>query len=332
MWHYPLLVLGSSIKKLCAVSLLKTGMNARLAPILRSRQVLTVLCFHRISDEHSPAYPPLPVAVFDQLLGYICDNYIVADINAIDHNPPMPQVILSFDDGYEDFYINALPILKKRKLPFVLSIIAGCAAQECSLWTQKLNKYLETFLDGRSLHYGGETYTITNGNIERIAVKLYKDLAMLGPAERYQRMKQIRSQCPVTPQETRFMNWEQIRACVAAGGSVFNHTYSHENMGMHVMPDMLLREINMSKQTIEECTGASVNGFTFPNSMYDNDSLEHVLDDDAYHHVFLVEHDINRIGGGEKLLKRLLMSKTSLSENIVTIESYLRHLKLKLFS
>ncbi|XZF12582.1 polysaccharide deacetylase family protein [Chitinophagaceae bacterium MMS25-I14] len=320
------------MKKFCAVALLRSGLNGLIAAALRDKNTLTILCFHRISNEYSPAYPPLPVAVFEQLLDYVASHYDIIDINTISHAPVRPQVVLSFDDGYLDFYEYALPILKRKGFPFVISIIAGCAEQTMPLWTQQLNKSLETFINtGALLHYEDEKLEITTRNVARLAIRIYKEISILPEALRIKTLNDIYNQCPHQPDETPFMNWDEVKACALAGGELFNHTFSHVNLGLNASGQLLYEEIDCAKELIEKRTGMQVHGFTFPNSMYDDVSLNHVLLERDYRHVFLVEHDLNRLGNDNKLLKRLLISSTELSQNIVTIESYYRHIKHKFY-
>lgn len=106
-----------------------------------------IFCFHRVSDEISPAYPPLPKKVFRKTLEYIDKHYHVIDINDI--NSPIKSnkklAVLTFDDAYYDFYENALPILRKHNFPAVQHVITHCAETGESFWTQKLNKIIEAY-------------------------------------------------------------------------------------------------------------------------------------------------------------------------------------------
>ena len=34
-----------------------------------------IFCFHRVSDEYSPAYPPIPVKVFDRICRFLNRNF-----------------------------------------------------------------------------------------------------------------------------------------------------------------------------------------------------------------------------------------------------------------
>jgi len=81
---------------------------------------ISILTFHRISDDRDPLWPPMPVKTFRILMKELSDRTCVMpleDIEAIETYPDKPLVALSFDDGYLDFWKNALPTLMDYKLP-----------------------------------------------------------------------------------------------------------------------------------------------------------------------------------------------------------------------
>jgi len=92
--------------------------------ILRRSRVkneeISVLTFHRISDDRDPLWPPMPVETFRILMKQLSERTCVIPlekIEAVETYPDKPLVSLSFDDGYLDFLENALPVLKSFKLP-----------------------------------------------------------------------------------------------------------------------------------------------------------------------------------------------------------------------
>lgn len=110
-----------------------------------------IFCFHRVSDEYSPAYPPIPVKVFDRICRFIKRNYNIIDIEDSENakTNKKPSAIITFDDAYMDFYENALPILFKYKIPAIQHIITHSAETGETFWTQKLNKIVKKYSDVR---------------------------------------------------------------------------------------------------------------------------------------------------------------------------------------
>ena len=89
---------------------LNTLHHIGVSSLLRAKKdgLLTVLSLHRISEERNSFWNPIHPKTFDQLLGYVKKNYRVIGFNELENEnhskSNKPLLILSFDDGYYDFY------------------------------------------------------------------------------------------------------------------------------------------------------------------------------------------------------------------------------------
>ncbi len=81
------------------------------------RNAVSILLFHRVSDEFRDSVT-IGVEQFDLLIGYLAKNYQILTLDDIlSHKPTIgirPYVVITFDDGYLDNYLNAAPILLKH--------------------------------------------------------------------------------------------------------------------------------------------------------------------------------------------------------------------------
>lgn len=94
----------------------------------RSQRV-SILCYHRVNDEFRDNVT-LGIDHFDRQIALIKRTYNVVrakDIvtGDIDRSSERPIVAVSFDDGYLDNYENAVPILKKHKVPAIFFVSTG---------------------------------------------------------------------------------------------------------------------------------------------------------------------------------------------------------------
>ncbi len=84
-----------------------------------------ILCYHSCSDDDWRF--STPVADFEQQIKYIVENYRVVKIDKILEGPRLgrPQISITFDDGYEDIYNNAFPIMKRYGVVATVFIIGN---------------------------------------------------------------------------------------------------------------------------------------------------------------------------------------------------------------
>ncbi len=120
-----------------------------------TRKTCPILLYHRIDNVKND---PLCLAVspqhFEKHLRFLKENYNILPLyelskkllnNTIKGN----EVAITFDDGYKDNFINALPLLEKYEVPATIFITTNFLGEEASFeWDMK---YLDTeraiFLD-----------------------------------------------------------------------------------------------------------------------------------------------------------------------------------------
>ena len=92
---------------------------------------LAVVMFHRISDQPILTGPSRDVAVskdnFKKYCEMLKNNFRVCTFSDFEkkskEESDKPLLVISFDDGYTDFYKNAFPILKEFNLPVNQNLI-----------------------------------------------------------------------------------------------------------------------------------------------------------------------------------------------------------------
>lgn len=105
----------------------------------------TVLMYHSIAEGNH--YLSVSPETLDKQMKYLTDKGYVflktKDLFNIEKFYNQKAVLLTFDDGFEDNFYNALPILKKYKVPAIFFISSGLAGSEfirkeftCMTWDQ----------------------------------------------------------------------------------------------------------------------------------------------------------------------------------------------------
>ena len=98
---------------------------------------IPVLLYHSISDDNSRM--SLKVNIFENQIKYLKNNgYTSINFDEIDQSAKK-QIIITFDDGYKDVLVNALPILKKYDFKATCFFVTNLIGQDNSWDSNKKN-------------------------------------------------------------------------------------------------------------------------------------------------------------------------------------------------
>src|ERR1051326_621116 len=103
-----------------------------------NRKRVPIICYHSVTSDVAPVAPDphkqhIPLKYFLRHLDYLQSAYNVVSLSAyLDarrHNRNLPDysAVVTFDDGFEDFYSVAAPHLFARKLPATVFVITDRA-------------------------------------------------------------------------------------------------------------------------------------------------------------------------------------------------------------
>jgi len=103
-----------------------------------NRKRVPIICYHSVTSDAAPVKRDphkqhIPLRLFLRHLDYLQTNYNVVSlaefVQARRNNLSLPDysVVLTFDDGFEDFQSIAAPHLRQRKLPATVFIITDRA-------------------------------------------------------------------------------------------------------------------------------------------------------------------------------------------------------------
>src|SRR5687768_14070871 len=103
-----------------------------------NRGKTTILCYHSVVEDDQPApYDPhkqhIRLSLFLQHLDHLRENYHVISLDHFlralrnNHRLPNYSIILTFDDGFHDFFSLVATQLTERQLPATVFMITGRA-------------------------------------------------------------------------------------------------------------------------------------------------------------------------------------------------------------
>ena len=249
------------------------------------------------------------------------------DIPVVLERPRLDQdyVALTFDDGYEDNYKHAFPLLRQRGTPATIFLIAGLAGtsaipwyDECRLYLSSLSEADVSGVEGRAGGVLAELVSITGGRTtseDRIERAL-DVLKAATPEDRSAVLEWLRRRCGDAidqhgSQRMRIISWEQAREMARHGMSFGSHTLTHPILTTLSLPQ-IDAELRTSRAVIERQLGVTCTTFAFPNGDFDDRSVD-ALKAQGFSAACTQIFGANRPGDSVLRLKRIGLGYTPVS-------------------
>lgn len=140
---------------------------------------LTILTYHSIDDSASPL--SISPVLFSQHLRYLKEKqFTVVTLSQglkllNGHEPLAKKVVLTFDDGYENFHSRAFPLLSQYHFPATLFVVGRYVGHESS-WKRKNKASAQRLMNWSQIekisHAGMEfgSKSLTHRDLTRISV------------------------------------------------------------------------------------------------------------------------------------------------------------------
>ncbi|MFH1891806.1 MAG: polysaccharide deacetylase family protein [Candidatus Zixiibacteriota bacterium] len=270
----------------------------------RSRSAL-ILTYHRVLSEDEMArcisQPGMVVSADSfrwqmEYLNRTCSvvslSELIDSVGAGHNNDRICAV--TFDDGWQDVYVNAYPILRAMNLSATVFLTTGFIGTKRLFWPERLTAALlpDSTISEQALEQLSEidkqcaelvrevgTHSDRKSRTERIDF-LIERLKLLKLADREAFVKTIDqiSDEPGRSEESRhLLNWDEVAEMKAGGISFGSHTVNHVLL-TKVSLDEAEREIRESKTDLENKLGEPVDLFAYPNGNW-NEAVRDMVRD-----------------------------------------------------
>lgn len=237
-----------------------------------------------------------------------------------------PFCVLSFDDGWKDFYTHAWPVLQKENVPAIVYLPTAFIGSDKSFWTDRIARLLknnskENFCDQLNKTDKMKMLNVVGSYRHQLsaAITILKRYS-------YQRIEEILDCCEKKAGimndsiERTFMNWKEIRELFDSGLVSFgSHTVNHAILDRLSIND-IHTELMLSRKTLlaQKIVGESI-AFCYPNGNYTNEIADLVAKE-GYSLAMTCDSGWNKKGDSLFSLKRI-----SLHEDISFTESLLAY-------
>jgi peptidoglycan/xylan/chitin deacetylase (PgdA/CDA1 family) len=248
-----------------------------------------ILVYHRVNRLPKSGFRPTrDMSVytddFDKQLQFLKKHFSIVRlehvIDCLQKSNELPRnfAVITFDDGYEDNFTEAYPLLKKHKIPATIFLTTGLIDNGKLLWHDQLEMLLS--------HTACKTLFLKNQkNITNLSLRtpggksfayefLTEFCLSLIPREREQFLKQLAGLLNVNvnikmAQHYKLLNWEQVRTIKSNGLVDFgSHTTSHQVV-TQIEESILKNELEEPQKLLMQKTGVRTKLFAYPNGNFD---------------------------------------------------------------
>lgn len=240
--------------------------------------------FHRVSDEYSPAYPPMPIKTFAKVVRFLNRKHLIIPQEELCEKTHFQTrkslCVITFDDAYYDFAECALPILEKNNLPVALHIISDVADTGKIFWTQRLNKVIEGYYAEKKIlklpdnqnECVAQYVMNCDADVERTALNVY--LNLLKNSNRDAIISDLERKLGKEVVQTRMLRWNEIARLDSNLVSIGSHTKTHRNL-MTLSDEEIKTELAESYNCIYRNLGKYPYSIAYPNGQY-NDKINEI--------------------------------------------------------
>jgi peptidoglycan/xylan/chitin deacetylase (PgdA/CDA1 family) len=186
-----------------------------------------------------------------------------------------PVVAITFDDGYEDNYRLAFPILKKLQIPAIFFIPTQMIEMRQLSWWDHIN-YVVKKSPRTNFKFRGQKY-FGGAKATQSAIKLmnkFEDLALTDDKFIAELVEVTQSQMPsIEEQSIQIMQWEQIIEMSQNGMSIGGHTHTHKILSRLELEEQESEILN-SKQILENKLHKVIYSLAYPCGHYEQFNTE----------------------------------------------------------
>ena len=240
-----------------------------------------ILRYHSVTDDPSKCAdlinPGLSeqTDIFDLQRGHIAKKYTCVSLDDIGifvkkGKFPKGTIAVTFDDGFYDNFEFALPVLKRYSIPATIYMTTRCLDDRELFWPSRTmylfsNTTQSVFEDGAFLKRTIHLKSAGQRNEARLLVNQICEC--LSGAERSRWLDSLEKELQTTHSENKraiMMRSYQVRELLNYGIIVGSHTMTHPNLCKMSDRDAW-KELQTSKQELEELTGIEIKHFSYPN-------------------------------------------------------------------
>ncbi len=280
---------------------------------------LFIFLYHRVLPEvrFNPLNTMMTVKEFEKQVDALASHYsIISMAEALkkikEQSLFKNHAVLTFDDGYCDNYEIIFPILKKKGIPALFSVVTNYIGSGRPLWDWEFLSSLKRGNCPESVNIGGKKlkrrFFENKASFGRRVLKLLKT-ASTADIEFVLRQLKNGASSGNSHLTDRCLEWDELKTMSLNGMEIASHSLSHRSLSRLPLEEAI-HEIGESKRVLEKKMGISCNYFSFPfgSSRDISDCLMKHIEQAGYLCGLLNIDGINDMTTDPFRFKRIIMS------------------------
>jgi len=233
-------------------------------------QGVNIVNYHRVlplPELTTYCRPQMALAepIFEAQLAHMAEHRGFAPLDQIHEADAQDRISITFDDGYEDNFRVALPVLQRYSTPACIFLVSHLVGQPDALWWDRVGMALfaywrsgaEATLPKALPERTAELKQATSYEVARDLIsQVLSDLNLVSETARNEAVKAAEGLIPPADAAGRTMlSWDEVQTLRAAGVSFGAHTRNH--VPLDELPrDEATEELMGSQDDIEAQVGA----------------------------------------------------------------------------
>jgi peptidoglycan/xylan/chitin deacetylase (PgdA/CDA1 family) len=246
-----------------------------LVSLMARDRGVTVLMYHRIKGDDSP-FEGITASRFRQQMLWLrrhCTPIRPEELASREYSVrrPSPPVLITFDDGYRDYYQNAFPILQELEIPSIVFLATSFMDDGGLVWTEGVTWAVSTASSRKVvLPWSTDDSFDLSSNEERARMidKAKLHLKQRPDAERKQELSRLYRELGVSLESAQLgrqmMTWDEVRTIEKGFTQIGGHSHTHPILSQ-VDAQQMNEEIKVCRERIESQTNTRPRYFAYPN-------------------------------------------------------------------
>lgn len=305
-----------ALLKLRIEHLLSFGTNNRL-----------ILNYHGVinEDENKLSKNHLSIKQFEEHLKYFKDNFDVVPLqdivlnNKFNSKNQKKKIAITFDDGYYNNYVNAIPLLEKYNFPATIFSTAWRKLEDKTpLWYD--------IIDFLTAEYGtielAEYFSISD-NLKKHNNSIKSFFKTINYEKRNNYLKKLNENTKysnyiksIRPELWELMSCKEIKHAASGNLITFgSHGLTHTNLDILDSNELKI-ELKSSKDYLSSCTETDINIIAFPDGAY-NEKVKEIAFESGYKDLFAVNYRTKTDHPENHIFQRFSISNTTTYSSII---------------